>query len=275
MGRGRRNDVSRPARLRSIPGDMAGSRLILVGASNLARGCLSLVDTARGASGGPVEVHAALGRGRSFGIPSRLLIRQLGSIEGAPLWPHLAAAPPLPGTALVMDVGNDLFYGVEVPRILEWVEVVLRRLPAFASRIQLVGIPLASLRRLSPALFAVFRHVLVPSCRLSLRDGLLQAEQLHEGLQRLAARHHCGFVTPEDHWYGLDPIHIRRRCWRDAARVLLATPDGATGVPAFDRGLHRLSFVFAAPAERRWLAWTQRGDQPARTFGDGTTLSLW
>lgn len=260
------------ASLRPLP----TSRLILLGASNVARGCLALTDAARAAAGGPVEVHAALGRGRSFGIPSRLLIRQLGGIEASPIWDQLAAAPALPTNALVMDVGNDLFYGVEVPQILAWVDVALQRLTAHAARVTLVGIPLASLRRLSPALFAVFRHVLVPSCRLSLRDGLVQAEQLHHGLQQLAERHGATFVTPQDDWYGLDPIHIRRRHWDAAARTLLGVPaDTDAGAPPLDRWSRRLSFFFAAPAQRRWPFWTQRHSQPARTFPDGSTISLW
>src|SRR5690606_28931189 len=114
-------------------------------------------------------------------------------------------------------------------RILAWVEQCLQQLEPHTERRLLAGVPLASLRRLSPAVFAMFRHVLVPSCRLSLREGLEQAERLHEGLQRLAETRGATFVAPDDGWYGADPIHIRRAKWPLAASALLGLPGECAG----------------------------------------------
>ena len=55
-------------------------RIVALGASNLTRGFQTLVSTARGAWGPYVEVLAALGHGRSYGAPSRLVFRTLPGI---------------------------------------------------------------------------------------------------------------------------------------------------------------------------------------------------
>lgn len=82
----------------------ASHRLVAVGASNLARLALPLLDAARARCGGAVEAWFALGRGRSFGLRSRLLGRGLGSIRDSGQWERLPHLPPAPTTALLMDV---------------------------------------------------------------------------------------------------------------------------------------------------------------------------
>ena len=68
------------------------ARVCLLGASNLTRGFAAAVRVTRGALGGPLEFHAALGRGRSFGGPSSFLGRTLPGIAQSGLWPGLDAA---------------------------------------------------------------------------------------------------------------------------------------------------------------------------------------
>jgi len=74
-------------------------RAVLLGASNLTLALPTLVDDLRRAAGGPVEVLAACGRGRSYGAWSHLLfVRHLPGITGCGLWraareAAMAAAP--------------------------------------------------------------------------------------------------------------------------------------------------------------------------------------
>jgi len=86
--------------------EVPARRVVLLGASNLTRGISTAVETARLQWGRPLDVMAALGHGRSYGLASRLLCRTLPSIVECGLWPALAARPPAPTAALVTDVGN-------------------------------------------------------------------------------------------------------------------------------------------------------------------------
>lgn len=142
-------------------------RFVAVGASNLARMALALLDAERARAGGPVHADLALGRGRSFGMPSRLLGRGIDGILASRLWSQAAAAPREATTALLMNVGNDLLYGAAPPQILACADATLARLCERAERVVVVGLPIAAVRLLPPWRFHVVHRVLVPSSRLS------------------------------------------------------------------------------------------------------------
>jgi hypothetical protein len=249
-------------------------RLVAVGASNLARMALALIDAERACAAGPVHADMALGRGRSYGMPSRLLGRGLDGIRRSRLWAQPASIPRAATTALLMDVGNDLLYGAAPPQILAWADETLARLCDRAARVVVVGLPIAAVRLLPPWRFHVVRRVLVPSSRLSYaaaRDG---CEQLHDGLRALAAARGARFCEQPLAWFGLDPMHVRRSRWRDAADAWLDAPTVAVPAP-LDTHAHRLGLLFAAPDERRWFGRTTRTPQPARRYADGSALALW
>lgn len=250
------------------------TRLVALGASNLARMVLALLDARRADHGGPVECHAALGRGRSYGLPSRLLGRGLGGILASPLWrePHGARATT---TALLMDVGNDLLYGVPVPRIVEWFTAANERLDAIAARRVVIGLPVAAIRRLPRWRFLLVRSVLVPSSRLTLAQAVDGAEALHTALAQLAARTGAAFGELAPEWYGLDPIHVRRRHVAAAARAWLGGSASPASAPRCDTALQRARLLGCAPAERTWFGQRTTAAQPAMRFVDGSSLHLW
>lgn len=254
-------------------------RLLCVGASNLARMALPLLAAARARAGGPVEAHMALGRGRSFGVRSSLLGRGLDGIRDSALWPllpTLPAVPAVPTTAVLLDVGNDLLYGFSPPAILGWVDEVLQRLAAAASERHVVGLPLAAIDRLRPWQFRLVRSVLFPPSRLTFADARSMSQELHDGLRGLTARHGATFHELPLAWYGFDPVHVRRRCWRDATRAWLAVPsDAEEPSPPVAGSLAQARFLFAAPNARTWFGRPQHGRQPARCWADGSSLSLW
>jgi hypothetical protein len=250
-------------------------RLIATGASNLARMALPLLDAARAAAGGPIEAHFALGRGRAYCVHSRLLGRGLGDLVNAPLWQALAAAPTAPTTALLMDVGNDLLYGVAVPRILAAVDTVLEKFVALGADIVVQGLPLPAIAALPPWRFGLVKRVLVPRSPLTFQQAIDGSRQLHEGLAARAHRVGATFHAPRGEWYGLDPVHVRRRCWPAAAADWLGSGDAEIPAPACDGALARLRFLFAAPATRSWFGRTRHHPQPCRAWPDGSTLSLW
>jgi hypothetical protein len=253
------------------------ARLIAVGASNLARLSLAVLDAERARVGGPVAMHTAAGFGRSYCIPSRFLIRGLGPIASSPLWNACAATDPgarTRTTALLMDVGNDLLYGLEVERILAAVEVTLARLAELAERVIVVGLPIATVRTVTKAQFLLVRTVLVPGSPLTFANAIAGAERLHDVLRSLAERHGAVFREHRSEWYGFDPMHVRRRDSGRAVQEWLGAGAAATA-PPWDTWMGRWRLRCAAPAERSLGGVRRSHAQPALHFADGSSLSLW
>src|SRR5439155_11570702 len=113
------------ARGRAGSGDRVSARVVLLGASNLTLGFPMLVSELRAWLGSPVEILCAHGHGRSYGLASRVLFRELPGIVECGLWRALASAPARPTLALLTDVGNDIMYGRDVEEIAGWVETAL------------------------------------------------------------------------------------------------------------------------------------------------------
>lgn len=225
------------------------ARVVALGASNLTRGFQTVVSSARSAWGPDVEVLAALGHGRSYGAPSRIIVRTLPGILKSGLWAELERRPPIATRGLVTDVGNDILYGFSVERTLEWVEEALLRLRAVTTDIVLTGLPLASIRRLSNLKFLAFRSVLVPSCRLSLSQVIDRSELVNEGIEKLSAAHGTKLVRLDPAWYGFDPIHVRPSLWRPAWQQILGVqPQTTCGRGSTREGVQ---LYFLRPERRR------------------------
>src|SRR5262245_31289035 len=126
-------------------------RLVALGASNLTRGFRTIVSTARLVWGPDIEVMVALGHGRSYGAPSRVIARTLPGILQSGIWTVLEARPSIPTRALITDIGNDLLYGFSPDQTLAWVEEVVDRLQIITGDIVITDLPLSTVKELSPA----------------------------------------------------------------------------------------------------------------------------
>jgi hypothetical protein len=246
--------------------------VVTLGASNLTRGFHTVVTTSRAVWGEHVEVLAALGHGRSYGVPSRFIVRTLPGILESGLWRHLESHPTGLTRALVTDVGNDILYGFTADQVLAWVEEAVDRLGRVTRDITLTDLPLASIRRLSAAKFLVFRSILVPSCRLSLARIIETAECVNTGLAALAAARGLRFSRLNPDWYGVDPIHIRPSHWRSAWQEILGVGSG----DAIDRGPRGEGLrLYLRPAERQWVCGVERfTPQPGAALAAGVRVSL-
>ena len=253
-------------------------RLVVLGASNLTRGLATLVHHAGAEAVGPVEVFGALGHGRSYGIRSQILGRSLPGILDSGLWAELGSRPPAPTRAWITDVGNDVLYGVPVATILDWVGECASRLCRLGGEVTLTDLPLFTIERLGRARFLFFRTAFVPACRLSLTEVIDRSNALNEGLLLLArSRGHSLFrLKPE--WYGLDPIHIRPRFWREAWGEILGVARRGEE-PSRSRtphsGLSALRLYLARPERRRLMGIEQRCAQPVLRTTDGTSIWLY
>ncbi|HUP25889.1 MAG TPA: hypothetical protein VNB06_23500 [Thermoanaerobaculia bacterium] len=255
-----------------IPGPSSGrpiatpdSVLVVLGASNVARGLPWLVRTASEPSCGIAELLVAGGHGRSYGLGTRVLGRSLPGILECGLWSCLERLPnPAPIRVVLADIGNDLMYGVPPDRLVSWVESCLERIPREA-RVTIVAPPLATLASLSSLRFQILRTLFFPTRRVGWIPLRAAMDQLAGGLRALACDRGVGLLDPPAHWYGLDPIHTRLAQQSRMWRCLLAGVAGAGGVGGEERDAVRADVT----ARDRWRFWTARPESWALL---GTTM---
>lgn len=252
-------------------------RIILLGASNLTLAFPLLVETLR-ATYGPIELFAAHGHGRSFGMTSRVLCRSLPAIRGCRLWDDLRSRPAAtqPPLAVITDVGNDLLYGANVPQIVGWVETCLARLIEQRANVVVTRLPLESVMRLGPARYNLTKTIFFPGKGPGWAAMRQLAPELDRSLADLATRCAIPCLQPRREWYGFDPIHIRRSRRAEAWQEVLSSltkPDVVTAArPGFATSVH---FWLAAPALRSICGRSREATQPALSFPDGSTISVY
>jgi hypothetical protein len=257
---------------------VAATRVVLIGASNVSLGISTIVETARNVCGPKIEVLAAAGFGRSYGIDSVVMRRRLPGIIHCGLWEHLAERPQPTTAALVTDVGNDLLYDVEVSQIIEWVATVVDRLERAQAKVCVTLLPPIEPAQLGEVRFRFFRSLFFPVCRLSRTQVLERATELHDRLQALCQARGIRAVETRDHWYGLDPIHIRRRHRRHAWRDILSHlgTNGAAEVPLAEKSVTRWLYLQTRrPRERTMFGMKQHAAQPSGKLRSGSTVSFY
>lgn len=197
----------------NVPRDGAlRDRLIIIGASNVTLALPLIWQGVRRRTQQPTDLLVAAGHGRSFGMSNTVLGRTLPGILECGLWSRLddqgrASA----AQAVITDVGNDIMYGAGPDRIAEWVRECVERLQALDVEICLTGLPISSVGQLTRRRFELFRRLLFPNSKLSWEEVLSHAESLDDSLRQIAQQYNLKHRPPEPHWYGIDPIHIRRK----------------------------------------------------------------
>jgi hypothetical protein len=186
---------------------------------------------------GPLEVCAALGHGRSFGIWTRILHRSLPGITDCGLWPALDAHDSQADEtlALITDVGNDLLYGVDAPQIAEWVEDCVTRLNRIGAQIVLTGLPMDNVEQLKAWRYYSTRALFFPRSQVTFEQMQKRARELHRRLHEIGERHGATMVGLPGEWYSLDPIHFRHLRRSAAWQTLLSAwrsfpPETPTGM---------------------------------------------
>ena len=252
-------------------------RVVLLGASNLTRGISTIVDTARRIWGAPLEVFAALGHGRSYGLTSAVLARKLPGILQCGLWDALSAiAAGRHGRAdyrcgqrhSLRCAGRvDSRLGRGMRRAIGG-----RRTRRSCSRCR----RRPRSRRCRSGATRSSARCAFPGCRLSRNDAFSRAEQLDAGLQELAARRGLRAVRPRSEWYGFDPIHIRRRHWPIAWNEVLSAWRAETGETNLARFVRAVALsAIARCGAARIFGIEQRAAQPCGRLRDGTTIAIY
>jgi len=254
-----------------------GHRLLALGASNLKLGISDAIESAEAALGEPLDVMAALGFGRSYGMRSWVLGRSLEGILDCGLWDERTTRVALPTTALLTDIGNDILYGVPAHQIGEWVDSCLKRLTAYAERVIVTSLPVENVETLSRWRFLLMRTLLFPRCRLDLQTTIDQALKLNALVLEIAARHRAEIVRPCSSWYGFDPIHVRRSYRKAAWRKIFFREKFTEENLRFARFrfAQRLYLYTRRPLRRTLFGWRQNMPQPVGVLSNGTVVSLY
>lgn len=253
-------------------------RLIVLGASNVTRSFGRLVRLAGERLPGPLEVVAAHGHGRSYGAAwSTVLVRQLPGILHCRLWEAVGQSRSVPTVAIVTDIGNDLLYEFPVETVANWVEQCFARLQGVADRIVVTALPVANLEGLSEVRYKFFRRLFMPDCRLPLSEVSLRVVALNERVCALARAHGIHIVDPQRAWYGMDPLHVRRRCYPMAWQAVLKPLQTDLENTHFPREKRRESLLLRMhmPAQVRWFGKTFQTHQPSARWSNGTIISLY
>jgi hypothetical protein len=252
-------------------------RVIFLGASNLAMSFPLVVETARQIWTGPLEIMAAMGRGRSYGQDSTLLGRKISGIFPCALWQDLQTRPPMPTAALVTDIGNDLLYGVEADELLNWVAGCLDQLSAFDTTTVITQLPTANVEQLSEARFQFFRRLFFPQCTLT-RDKVRDlATYVNARLVAIGEARNSSVIPVSPAWYGFDPIHLKRRARQRAWPKLLATWR-VLDQPLMDAHASVWTSAYLsclAPHDHTIFGMRRRCAQPSGRLADGSTIALY
>ena len=208
-------------------------------------------------------------------MPNTVLGRTLPGILECGLWEALDKLDKLDDSTsihtIVTDIGNDLLYGLNAAQTMSWVNETVERLSDRSQKILITGLPIDSLNSLSKQRFDFFRRVLFPNSTLTLESALVEGLQLHNQLLNFADGH-FSTTTPEARWYGLDPIHIRRRCRREAWERYLS--HGVPDIPIQRAGPIADLSVWKTRAEQRWKRSRLLTSQQPALINNGNELWL-
>src|SRR5262245_5785688 len=155
----------------------ARATVVLLGASNLTRGISTVVDYSRKLLGSPLDFYVALGAGRSYGMRTGILVRELPGIRESAIWRDLENRDRnAPVYALIADIGNDVLYGAPVAVIVEWLRDALDRLKAMGATVSIVQLPEHNVVNFTNLQFWLLNRILFPGRNLNkqvIRDNAL------------------------------------------------------------------------------------------------------
>ena len=201
--------------------------LILLGASNLSRGCFAFAEYMKACLyPHPVEVLIASGPGRGYCAPGGLLNITYPPIGSSDLF-EVAQKKSEAGyqvIALVTDIGNDIMYDVYAERLIETIQQIFDRLQSMNAEIFYTTLPVAFEKKVHPAWFYILRSLLLPFSRVSYNTATAGIIAVNQFLRKSTSLH-CHWIPDMDRYLGFDEIHYGRlrahHAWSHVAHVML------------------------------------------------------
>lgn len=202
------------------------SNVVLLGASNLSLGWPRLAEQVAQTVAPQWDVFTAHGMGRSYcSERSGFAFWQLPGILKCGIWDRLTESSDREADcyALITDLGNDLVYGKTPTEVTQAASECVERLRRWNPdcRIVMTRPPTASVDTVGWLRFAVCRIVLFPKCPLTLAEVKAATVELDDRLVSLAATLDVEITGPQPDWYGLDPIHVKRKFQGAAFRLMV------------------------------------------------------
>jgi hypothetical protein len=253
------------------------NRIILLGASNLTLSRNLAIRLMQQRCNGPSDVLVAAGHGRSFGMFSRALIRQLPGIASCGLWQRLEAEPELPTYAFVTDIGNDILYGHAPEQILQWVALCVDRMQRRSAQIVMTNLPLELIQNLSDWHFNITQRIFFPFSRLSKSQVVSRAEIVYSGLKEMACRTNVRLCEQNSAWFGPDIVHILFWKRQEVYEEFFEHFSDCDAQP-FRRSKNFLATLKERRprfAYQKLLGIEQQSQQPSGQLTDGTTISMY
>lgn len=200
---------------------------ILLGASNLSRGCFALSRLLK-ANLHPrkVEVLIASGPGRAYCASGGLLNVTYPPIHSSEIF-EVARNKSECGyqvVALVTDIGNDIMYGVSAEQVIETIQQIFDKLQSMNAKIFYTTLPIAFEKGVHPAWFYILRSLLLPFSRVTYDQATAGIIGVNKFLRESAGK--CGhLISDMDRYLGFDKIHYgwlrANNAWSQVARNML------------------------------------------------------
>ncbi len=238
---------------------------VLMGASNLHRGHVSLVEgLTRSLSPRKVKFLTALGPGRAYCAEGGMLSIRYPAIGTCGIVEAAKRQRPAGGrvVALVTDIGSDIMYNVPVATICSTLERIFQELMALDADVFVTEIPVDMKRDVSPLQFTLIKRLFYPFSPLRFETVGEAVESINAFVRRSAKGrvHLLPNMQPHCGW---DKIHYAtfqcHRVWNQVAAELLAaldaTPARAIGPGSIARsmisGMSRLLFCDFVPIRKK------------------------
>ena len=212
--------------------------LILLGASNLSRGCFAFARHMKMCLyPRPVEVLIASGPGRAYSVSGGLLNVTYPPIQSSDIF-EAAQKKSESGyqvVALVTDIGNDIMYDVSAEKVLETIQQIFARLQSMNTEIFYTTLPTVFETGDHPVWFYILRSLLFPRSTVAYDEAVAGIIEVNQFLRKSASEH-CHLIPDLDRYLGFDEIHYgwlrAHNAWSHVARTILGVMgvEGAKGI---------------------------------------------
>ena len=203
--------------------------LVLLGASNLSRGCFAFVRHIKTCLyPRKVEVLIASGPGRAYHASGGLLNVSYPPICTSDIFEaaHSKSESGYQVVALVTDIGNDIMYSVSAEQVIETIQQVFARLKSMNAEIYYTTLPAAFEKGVHPLWFYFLRSILLPFSRVSYDEAVAGIVKVNRFLKESGGTY--GHMVPDmDRYLGFDEIHYgwlrAHSAWSHIAKVMLGS----------------------------------------------------
>jgi hypothetical protein len=202
--------------------------LVLLGASNLSRGCFAFAKHMRTClHPRSVEVLIASGPGRAYYASGGLLNASYPPIHTSDIFEvaHSKSESGYQVIALVTDIGNDIMYGVPAEQVIETIQQVFENLQSMNAEIFHTTLPIAfEKKKVHPVWFYILRSVLLPFSKVSYDEATMGITKVNRFLKEYRYGH---LISDMNRYLGFDEIHYGWLCahsaWSHVAKAMLGT----------------------------------------------------